>query len=212
LLLFALMQEYNVICGSNKEICKRSDVYMRKIFVLMLLGIAVFVFGSHAYAEEVVATSPVKALVGFKYSNTSTWTMTTKSVREDIIDKNVAPVLAKNNCEMITDIKYLDKLQSKGYADSTSAEKADLLEIYKDDGFRYLIFIEVDPVRRAAGIGYESSAHVKIMDMDKSSYIFSGKVNGMTKWGGAGTASFNVGKEIKKILEEKVFLPKIITQ
>lgn len=184
---------------------------MRKIFALMLLGIAVFVFGSPAYAEEVVATSPIKALVGFKYSNTSTWAMTTKSVRKDIIDKNVAPVLANNNCEMITDTKYLDKLQSRGYADSISAEKADILDIYKDDGFRYLIFIEMEPVR-STGFGYESSAYVKIIDMEKSSYIYSGKVNGMTKWGGAGTASFNVGKEIKKILEEKVFLPKIITQ
>jgi hypothetical protein len=192
-------------------ICK-GVVCVRKIFIFMLLGIVITIFGLPVYAEEITTPNPSKALVGFKYSNTSTWAMTTKSVRKDIIDKNVAPVLAENNCEMITDIKYLDKLQSKGYADSTSVEKADLLEIYKDDGFRYLIFIEVDPVRRAAGIGYESSAHVKIMDMEKSSYIFSGKVNGMTKWGGAGTASFNVGKEIRKILEEKVFLPKIIVQ
>ncbi|AIF51986.1 hypothetical protein [Pelosinus sp. UFO1] len=182
---------------------------MIKTLIMLLLLFSIPYTSAATPNSDIVINNIDKVLLGFKYSNTSTWGMTTRSVHEDIIDKNVAPVLIKNNCEIVTDIKYLDKLQSKGYADSTSAEKADLLDIYKDDGFLYLIFIEVDPVRRAAGMGYESSAHVKIIDMRKSNYIFSGKVNGMTKWGGAGTASSNVGKEIRKILEEKVFPPKM---
>lgn len=181
-----------------------------KNLLLVLLMMFIMPYASASDNDKTIVDNPCKTLVGFKYSNTSTWGVTTKSIKEDVIDKNVAPVLIKNNCKIITDMKYLDKLQLRGYADASSAEKADILDLYKDDGFQYLIFIEMDPVRPAAGMGYESSARIKVVDMENSKYLYSGRVNGMTKWGGAGTAAFNVGKEIRKILEEKVFPPKLV--
>jgi hypothetical protein len=180
---------------------------MKKILLILLTMLIMPYASASTPNDEITVGNPIKALVGFKYSNTSLWSLTTKGVARDVIGKNIAPMLAQNNCEMITDVKYLNKIQDKGYGDATSVERSDMLDIYKDDGFKYLIFIDMDPIR-SSGFGYESSAHVKIIDMENSKYIFSGKVNGMTKWGGAGTAAFNVGKEIRKILEEKVFLPK----
>ncbi|WP_371363676.1 hypothetical protein SRRS_45520 [Sporomusa rhizae] len=173
---------------------------MRKIlFILSALLLVIFV--QPAFATQ---DNQTRVLVGFKYYNTSLWGMTTKSVYKDVVKSNVFPFLEKNNCTIVTDEKYFDKLKNNGYSDFSSVERADILEMYKDDGFKYLIFIEMEPIR-SSGIGYESSAHVKIIDMQTSKYLFNGKVPGMTKWGGAGTVANNIGKEIRKILEERVF-------
>ncbi len=182
---------------------------MKKILLLIVFVIGIFIFDSHAYAEPTVEAPSCKALIGFKYYNTATWGITTKEVREKIIDERIAPLLAKNKCEMITDEKYLVKLQERGYSDYSSAEKADLLDIYKNEGLRYLIFIEVEPLRRANPFGYESSAHVKIIDTEFSKYMFNGKIYKVTKWGGGGTVFEELGDDIKKILHEKVLESKI---
>ncbi len=173
--------------------------------VLILTWLILFGVSAVACAAPVSADAKqAKVFLWFKYYNTSSWGMTTKSVREDVVENNVVPVLVKNNSEIVTDDKYWDKLKSKGYSDSTSVERADLLDAYKDDGFRYLIFIDMEPIRKAS-IGYESSAHVKILDMESAKYLHNGKVVQMTKWGGAGTVADKLGKDIAKILEGRVF-------
>jgi len=179
---------------------------MKKLLIMILI-MFVMPYASASPSNDTQIPIKTKVLLGFKYSNTSLWSLTTKGVADDVIGKNVIPVLDKNNCEIVTDVNVLNKIQNRGYGDPTSVEKSDMLDIYKDDGFNYLIFIDMDPIRSSNGFGYETSAHVKIIDMGNAKYIFSGKLNGMTKWGGAGTAAFNLGKEIRKILEEKVFIP-----
>lgn len=178
---------------------------MKKRIVAMALVGVILCFATIAYGAEPTSHKICKALVGLKYANTSIWGMTTQSVKEDIIDKNIAHILAKNNCEMITDEKYTTKLQSKGYADYVSAERADILDSYKDDGFRYLIFVEIEPVRAARPFGYESSAYVKIIDAESGKYVFSGKLHKLTKWGGAGTVIYKIGMDIANTLNEKAF-------
>lgn len=180
----------------------------KSIAAMILVAVALF-FSSIAYGAEATSPQTCKALVGLKYANTSIWGMTTQSVKEDIIDKNIAPILAKHHCEMITDEKYTQKLQAKGYADYVSAERADILDSYKDDGFRYLIFVEVEPVRAARPFGYESSAYVKIIDAESGKYVFSGKIHKLTKWGGAGTVIYKIGLDIATVLNEKAFGPMI---
>lgn len=181
---------------------------MKKVFTVIILAFVVFLYASPGYAEKITEVKPSKALVGFRYHNTSLWGMTTRQVKEEIIDKNIAPMLAKYSCEMITDEKYLEKLQSKGYSDFASAEKADLLDIYKDDGFRYLIFVDVEPLRKAVPFGFESAAFVKIIDIQTAKYIHCGKIYKVTKWGGGGTVLWKIGQDIAAILEEKAFLAK----
>ena len=71
---------------------------------------------SLAHAEQ------SKVLVGFKYYNTSTWGMTTKSVYKDVIGNNIIPILAKNNYDIVNDEKYFDKLKTNGYSDFSTSK------------------------------------------------------------------------------------------
>jgi hypothetical protein len=55
------------------------------------------------------------------------------------------------------------------------------------------------------GSGYYSFVYMKIIDMENRKYIYSGRIYQTTKGGGHGTLINMMGKEIAKVLEDKVF-------
>lgn len=184
---------------------------MKKILsVLLLLAIALVINPAqpvHAKFVPSILTEkepPKDVLVLFKYYNTATWGETTKNIRKKVIEERVLPALAKKQYSPTTDDKYFSKLESRGYGDLSSVEKADVFEIFKDDGFKYVVFIDMEPIRSAGGFGYETTAQVKIFDIVKQKHLFIGKMYQLTKWGGAGTAAEQLGDDIVKLVNVKI--------
>lgn len=147
---------------------------------------------------------PKDVLVLFKYYNTATWGETTENIRRKVIEERVLPTLTKKQYLPTTDEKYFTKIESKGYGDLSSVETTDIFDIYKDDGFKYVIFIDMEPIRSAGGFGYETTAKIKIFDMINQRHLFIGKMYQLTKWGGAGTAAEQLGDDIVKLINDKI--------
>jgi hypothetical protein len=167
---------------------------MRRILILLSLSFVVMLFASPVFANE--GTKQDKVYLYFEYPDS-------QKVKQVILESYVLPVLAKNNCDVITDRSFFAKLQSKGYADSISAERADIIDAYKDDDFRYLIFMDMDELQPGSGYSF---VYTKIIDMRTHKYIYSGRIYQATKGGGHGTLIKMIGKEIARVLKDKVFV------
>lgn len=169
---------------------------VRALFIAVLL---LFAFLPSVSAEG------AKVLLGMYYSNKSIWTSEDTSLRQYLYEQSIYPIFEKNKAVVITDSQYLNKLKDLGYFGFTHVTKLDIVETYKNDGFDYVILIDVEPVRRAGGAWFEDSAHVKIVDMKTNSYIFAGKRYCVNPDGGMSSIFRKLGKDIGNIIDVRVF-------
>ncbi len=150
-----------------------------------------------------------KVLLGVNYRNTNMWGFSSRGTKNDLLGDNLRPTLLKNDCDIVYfGAEHSKLLLDKGYADFTAAEKADLIDVFKNYGFDYLILFDLDPVHFAFPFGFSASAYVKVIDMHKASYVYTGKISKLTKFGGIGTPVSKIGLDVTNVLNAKIFAVK----
>ncbi len=126
--------------------------------------------------------------------------------------KNLAKAVDCNTYQYIDGKTYIDSLNKIGIADITTAERADIINVFKGDDIDYAIFLQVDPFIRKDKVtiftvGKEMTAIVpfKIIDVKNNRYIYNGKFTEMAEdgsvFGDVGSKSVAL-KALEKVNEK----------
>ncbi|MDR3563031.1 MAG: hypothetical protein P4N59_16595 [Negativicutes bacterium] len=177
----------------------------KRFFVLAMVLVMMVLLVSVAYAEEpanpvtpVTPVAPVetkaKVTVATIYINNA------KSTYDDEITKKLTD---RFNAKLaMYDLrpgdKYIEKLNKMGVTDVTTAERADIVQVFTGEGIDYVVYAEVQPPIMKQwvsffniGVAATVTIPVKILDIKNNKYLYNGKfteqADNSSMLGGVGT-------------------------
>lgn len=169
---------------------------MKKIFLLMFLIIAIIMILTNiVFAEEETATEvKTKPVVATIYINNA------KSTYDEEITKKLTDRFNSKLTmyEVRSGAKYIEKLNKMGVTDITTAERADIIQAFSDEGIDYVVYAEVQPPILKnwqsffnIGVAATVTIPVKIIDIRNNKYLYNGKfteqADNSSMLGGVGT-------------------------
>jgi len=126
------------------------------------------------------------------------------------------------NYTVIPGGRYIELLNKTGIADITTAERTDIVEVFKGENIDYVLFAELQPFVRKEritfftyGIDITAIVPIKIIDLKGNKYLYNGKftefASDSSMIGGIGNKSVSI-TALDKVIEKmnaviKVRLP-----
>jgi hypothetical protein len=171
-----------ILQAQSKSIQKRkfgtAARYLFPIMVLLLLVLMAGVSFAAPDTSDIAAPAPEKCKVALLYINN------TKSTYDDEIDKKMNDNFKKllSNYEIIPGGKYIELLSKNGFTDISTAERSDLVDVFKNENIDYVIYAEIQPFIRKEkitfftyGIDMTAIVPLKIIDIKNNKYLYNGK-------------------------------------
>lgn len=154
---------------------------MKKILLCLF---ALFLATNICFAAEKAATTDApnvdnkKATVALLYINNAKTTYDNE-LNKKMMD-NFDSVL--KNYNVVPGARYIDLLGKAGITDITTAERSDIMEVFKGENVDYVVFVELEPFVRkekftvfTQGIDMTAIVPVKIIDLKNNKYLYNGK-------------------------------------
>lgn len=148
-----------------------------KLIALCLL--VLFVFQSVCLATPILTigqTNTVKVALLFVNNAKTTYD---NELNKKIMD-NFDQLLKQYN--VIPGQRYIELLNKTGISDITTAERGDIIEVFKGEDIDYVLFAELQPFVRkerytffTQGIDMTAIMPVKIIDLKSNKYLYNGK-------------------------------------
>ncbi len=194
---------------------------MKKILMLFIVTAILFsvTFIPNAHAFEFSSSKENQPNVALLYINNA------KTTYDDEINKTIMDnfdSLLKKNYNIIPGTRYIELLNKSGIVDIATAERSDIIDVFKGENVDYVLFCELQPFIRKErqtfftyGIDMTAIIPLKIIDLSKNKYLYNGKftefASDSTMLGGIGNKSVSL-KALNKALEKmnsviKVRLP-----
>lgn len=195
---------------------------MKKAITLAML--LLFAFSATSYGKETESTplSPSAApsvLLVFYDHNRAVWptkeilpTDTPKNDRKIIMNATKGE-LAKYHFTVMESAPYSERLAQAG-TDVASVERADLLNLYKDVACDYILLVELlntrggnfanDTLLGFVNLGYQGTAHVKLVDVKNNRYLYNATIAESTTWGSPKAPIRKIGGKIQAIIDQKL--------
>ena len=90
--------------------------------------------------------------------------------------------LLKNKYVIIPGARYIDLLHKAGISDITTAERGDIMEVFKGENIDFVLYAELQPFLRkerytffTQGIDMTAVVPVKIIGLKENKYLYNGK-------------------------------------
>lgn len=196
---------------------------MKKVLKMLLLSLILLLPLSNVYAMELVTDK--EQVVEKKLPQLAVlYVNNAKTKYDDAINEkimqNVDEIL-KNRYEKISGEKYIADLNKKGITDISMAERADMMDSFKNESMDYVMYVSIEPliVRDkmtffTVGKDVTVVMALKIIDLKNNRYVYNGKftekASDSTAIGGIGNKSVTL-KGIDKINKsiKEVFLARM---
>lgn len=193
---------------------------MKKILLCLfsLLLIANICFAAEAPTTDGQKVETKKVSVALLYVNNA------KSTYDDEINKKMMGNFDSllKNYTVIPGERYIELLNKTGIADITTAERTDIVEVFKGENIDYVLFAEIQPFVRkeriaffSYGIDMTAIVPIKIIELKNNKYLYNGKftefASDSTMLGSIGNKSVSL-TALDKVIEKmnaviKVRLP-----
>lgn len=196
---------------------------MKKVLKMLLLSLILLLPLSNVHAMELVTDN--EQVVEKKLPQLAVlYVNNAKTKYDDAINEkimqNVDEIL-KNRYEKISGEKYIADLNKKGITDISMAERADMMDSFKNESMDYVMYVSIEPliVRDkmtffTVGKDVTVVMALKIIDLKNNRYVYNGKftekASDSTAIGGIGNKSVTL-KGIDKINKsiKEVFLARM---
>lgn len=196
---------------------------MKKVLKMLLLSLILLLPLSNVYAMELVTDK--EQVVEKKLPQLAVlYVNNAKTKYDDAINEkimqNIDEIL-KNRYEKISGEKYIADLNKKGITDISMAERADIMDSFKNESMDYVMYVSIEPliVRDkmtffTVGKDVTVVMALKIIDLKNNCYVYNGKftekASDSTAVGGIGNKSVTL-KGIDKINKsiKEVFLARM---
>ena len=184
------------------------------------LAILLFVVSatSYGHAAEVPPQAPSVLLIFYDH-NKAVWptkeiwpTDTPKNDRKIIMNATKSE-LAKYHFTVMESAPYSERLAQAG-TDVASVERADLLDLYKDVACDYILLVELlntrggnfanDSLLGYFSLGYQGTAHVKLVDIKNNRYLYNATIAESTTWGSPKAPIRKIGEKIRAVIDQKL--------
>lgn len=177
---------------------------MKKLILLLGLVCLVF-FSTVAYAAQPINKDLPNVAVLYVNNAKTTY----DSDIDEFILENLHKVIAADKYNYIDGKIYLERLQQVGIVDVSTAERADIKDVFDGENIDYVVFLEVQPVMTKDKSGLFSAGKqvtmvvpFKMLDLGAGKYLYNGKfteqVSDTTFIGTVGNKSVTL-KVLKKI-------------
>lgn len=135
-----------------------------------------------------------------------------KAIDKEIM-KNFKVILNPYVYQFIDGTPYLKELAEMGVEDLTTAERADILDVYENTDIDYVIFLQIEPMLRkdkvttfSKGKEMTATAPFKMLDIKRRKALYNGRI---TRVGESSTMFFKLGNksvamEAIELINEKV--------
>lgn len=146
----------------------------RSVMFLLLLCIMISV-AVPAYAEQPEETvkKPVVVLF-YKNSSNTTFNADTDAKMQEYLQKAFA------NYQIVEGTNYADKLKKNGISNIITAERADIIDVFKDEAVNYVISMEIKPFVRkekrtffSRSVDLTATVPVKIINITTKKYVIN---------------------------------------
>lgn len=196
---------------------------MKKVLKMLLLSLILLLPLSNVYAMELVTDN--EQVVEKKLPQLAVlYVNNAKTKYDDAINEkimqNVDEIL-KNRYEKISGEKYIADLNKKGITDISMAERADIMDSFKNESMDYVMYVSIEPLIVRDKITFFTVGKdvtvvmaLKIIDLKNNRYVYNGKftekASDSTAIGGIGNKSVTL-KGIDKINKsiKEVFLARM---
>ncbi len=212
-----------IFCGIIKQSiltghCAK-EVAMKKLFVFLLTAMMLcvsmtalaakkeynpyekYVLEDKKYQETLLTINSVKMeklpKVAVMYVNNSQ-TDFYKAIDKEVM-KNFKVVLNPYVYQFVDGTPYLKELAEMGIEDLTTAERADILDVYENSGIDYVIFLQIEPMMRkdkvttfSKGKEMTATAPFKMLDVKMRKALYNGRI---TEVGKTSTMFFKLGNK-----------------
>lgn len=180
---------------------------MKKLFsVLLLLGLMLFTLPGVTSA----AGQADKPRVAVMYINNAKTTYD-KEIDEKVLS-NLVQAINPQKYVYVEGTPYLEKLKKMGIVDLTTAERADVVEVFEGEDIDYAVMLEINPFTRKEkvtfftyGIDVTAVVPFRVIDLVNNKYLYNGrfdeKASDSTPFGSIGNKSVAM-KALKKINEQ----------
>lgn len=135
-----------------------------------------------------------------------------KSIDKEIM-KNFKVILNPYIYQFVDGTPYMKELAEIGIEDLTTAERADILDVFENTDIDYVIFLQIEPMLRkdkvttfSKGKEMTATAPFKMLDIKRRKALYNGRI---TRVGDANTMFFKLGNksvamEAIELINEKV--------
>ena len=180
---------------------------MKKLFsVLLLLGLMLFTLPGVTSAAGQID----KPRVAVMYINNAKTTYD-KEIDEKVLS-NLVQAINPQKYVYVEGTPYLEKLKKMGIVDLTTAERADVVEVFEGEDIDYAVMLEINPFTRKEkvtfftyGIDVTAVVPFRVIDLVNNKYLYNGrfdeKGSDSTPFGSIGNKSVAM-KALKKINEQ----------
>lgn len=180
---------------------------MKKLFsVLLLLGLMLFTLPGVTSAAGQID----KPRVAVMYINNAKTTYD-KEIDEKVLS-NLVQAINPQKYVYVEGTPYLEKLKKMGIVDLTTAERADVVEVFEGEDIDYAVMLEINPFTRKEkvtfftyGIDVTAVVPFRVIDLVNNKYLYNGrfdeKASDSTPFGSIGNKSVAM-KALKKINEQ----------
>ncbi len=174
-----------------------------------------YVLGDKKYQETLLTINSVKMSkmpkVAVMYVNNSQADYY-KDIDKEIM-KNFKVILNPYVYQFVDGTPYMKELAEIGIEDLTSAERADILDVYENSDVDYVIFLQIEPMLRkdkvstfTKGKEMTATAPFKMLDIKRRKALYNGRI---TKVGEKSTMFFKLGNksaamEAIELINEKI--------
>lgn len=156
-----------------KILTYKEVISLKKRLVLMLILCVLMSISIPAYAEQTEETVKKPILVLFyKNSSNTTFDADIDAKMQDYIKKVFA------NYQIIEGTQYSDKLKKNGITNANTAERVDIIDVFKDESVSYVLSVEVKPFIRkekrtvlSRSMDSTATVPVKIINIGTKKYV-----------------------------------------
>lgn len=163
----------------------------------LILVTVLFIFNTNIVSANELDVTPenkTKPVVATIYINNAKSTYDEEIIKK--LTERFNSKLAMYN--IVPGEKYVQKLNKIGVTDITVAERADLVQVFADEGVDYVVYAEVQPPILKhwmsffnVGVAATVTIPVKIIDVKNNKYLYNGKfteqADNSSMLGGVGT-------------------------
>lgn len=161
---------------------------MRKVTILLLLVLLVF--------PSMVKAAPEKPNIAVLYYDNLNSHKTIKSQSKSFYINKITEKFSQDYAITFDD-QNIVRLNNAGITDPTTAERGDIIPVFKDDNLAYLIIIDMMPRIKFNG-KTTSSQYLKIIDVINNKSLYNGKFQYPSRY----AASMGHTEELYKQNEE----------
>lgn len=153
---------------------------MKKILICLF---SLLLIANICLAKETVTTDDQK-VEAKKISVALLYVNNAKTTYDDELNKKMMKNFDSllKNYNVIPGGRYIELLNKTGITDITTAERTDIIEVFKSENIDYVLFAELQPFVRkeritffSYGIDMTGIVPIKIIDLKNNKYLYNGK-------------------------------------